>query len=467
MLQLNLILNADSDTPLYRQLYNSLAQGIRRGELAPGTRLPGKRSLAAELGISVNTVDTAYQMLTAEGFVDSRPRSGFVVQDSGELVTGEEAAPTQTGAAPLPLPRYRWDLSTAQIATDLFPARTWQRIQRELLYRPEALLGPGRSGGEWELREQLAQYLAAYRGVTCQPEQVIIGAGVEYLLALLAGLLPEAIGAVEDPGYSRARIILENNGVPCRLVPVDEGGLSIRALQASGASLCYVTPSHQFPTGVTMPVGRRAELLRWAAHSPDRYIIEDDYDSEFRFDVRPLPSLQGMAGSGDRVIYLSTFSRCLAPGIRIAYMVLPQPLLTRYRARYGAYSCTVGRMEQLTLARFMQQGDFTRHLGRMRSEYKRRRTALTEALNRAFGEGRLQLAGLHTGIHLLLSLPEGPGEAAMVSRAGAAGIRLAGLSEYYHADAGRCPPGTVVIGYGALPCAESAALAAELKRLWT
>ena len=177
---------------------------------------------------------------------------------------------------------------------------------------------------------------------------------------------------MENPGYDRPRTILENNGIACRYVGIDNGGLDPAALESSGANLCYVTPSHHFPTGVTMPAGRRAQLLRWAAAQPGRYILEDDYDAEFRFDMRPIPSLQGMAGPDGPVVYLCTFSKSLAPSIRIACMVLPWPLLERYRRAFGSYASTVSRFEQQTLRLFLEEGYFPRHLARMRSAYKAR-----------------------------------------------------------------------------------------------
>ena len=521
MVQIPLELEPQRGGPLYRRLYEALAGQIRAGSIPAGTRLPGKRALAAELSVSVNTVDTAYQMLAAEGYVESRPRSGFVVLPfegpafagglypgahaarpagpaaqsggAGGLSAGGAGAGTPAGKPPAGAGRsdtaaaqsgspargrdgaecpaagaggWRYDLSTRGVDVGLFPFRTWGRIQRELLYTSPQLLHPGQAQGDAELREALADYLAAYRGVQCGPEQLVVGAGAEYLLGLLAPLL-SGTAAVEDPCYPRARAIFENSGLPCRLIPVDEGGLSVKALAGSGADVCYVTPSHQFPTGVTMPAPRRAELLRWAAAAPgQRYIIEDDYDSEFRFDIRPLPSLQGMAGADGPVIYLSTCSRSLAPSIRIAYMVLPRPLLARWRQRYGLYSSTVSRYEQQTLARFIREGHFTRHLARMRMEYKRRRDGLTAALEAAFGRENLRLGGLHTGLHLLLGLQNGPPEAEMVARAAAAGVRLTGLSRYYHASGAACPPSTVVLGYGALPPSEAEAEADALKKAW-
>ena len=327
MVHLTTALDAASDVPLYEQLYRSLAAEMRTGAVPAGTRMPGKRRLAAELSVSVNTVDAAYQMLAAEGYLEARERSGFYVQEY--LALPESAAPAEppkAEAVPKQRP-IRYDLSTRGVDPGLFPFRTWARLQKELLYSSPELLTHGDAQGDLALRQALAGYLEEYRGVRCGAHQIVVGAGLEYLLGLLAPLLPGP-AAVENPGYPRAKQVLENNGVACCCLPVDEDGLSIRALSDSGAAVCYVTPSHQFPTGVTMPAGRRAELLHWAARCPGRrYIIEDDYDSEFRFDTRPLPSLQGMAGADGPVVYLSTCSRSLAPSIRIAYMVLPAQLL--------------------------------------------------------------------------------------------------------------------------------------------
>ena len=378
MFHLTTALDAASAVPLYEQLYDSLAEEMRTGAIPAGTRMPGKRRLAAELSVSVNTVDAAYQLLAAEGYLESRERSGFYVQEYLALPIRPETPP----AAPAPLPPaaqperpVRYDLSTRGVDPALFPFRTWARLQKELLYSSPELLTHGDAQGDLELRRALAGYLEEYRGVWCSAEQIVVGAGLEYLLGLLAPLLPGA-AAVENPGYPRAKRVLENNGVPCCCLPVDEDGLSIEALTRSGAAVCYVTPSHQFPTGVTMPAGRRAELLHWASRKPgERYIIEDDYDSEFRFDTRPLPSLQGMSGANGPVVYLTTFSKSLAPGMRIACMVLPQGLLERYQSDFSMYANTVSRYEQQTLCEFMANGYFARHIARMRLTYKRRMEA--------------------------------------------------------------------------------------------
>ena len=468
MVHLTTALDPSSSVPLYEQLYHSLAGEMRSGTLSAGVRMPGKRRLAAELSVSVNTVDAAYQMLAAEGYLESRERSGFYVQEYLALPSRPAGLP-QPPAPPVPppAPPVRYDLSTRGVDPGLFPFRTWARLQKELLYSAPELLTPGDARGDAALRQALAEYLAEYRGVQCDPEQLVVGAGLEYLLGLLAPLLPGP-AAVETPGYPRARQVLENNGVSCRCLPVDADGLSLTALSASDAAVCYVTPSHQFPTGVTMPAGRRAELLHWAARAPGRrYIIEDDYDSEFRFDTRPLPSLQGMAGADGPVVYLSTCSRSLAPGIRIAYMVLPRQLLGAWQTKYRLYSGTVGRFEQQTLARFITGGYFTRHLARERTAYKARRDALVAALRTSFAPEELTLAGLHTGLHLLAQLKDPPPDAALRAAARQYGVRCSLLSDYDLTGTAHSAAGTLVLGYGSLPDADCAAAGERLKKLCT
>ena len=453
--------------PLYEQLYRAVVSQIRAGQLKSGERMPGKRTLADQLSVSVNTVDTAYQLLAAEGWLQSRPRSGFFVQPYQPPLAPAPARAEPPKAAGEAAPaRWEFDLSTGGVDTGLFPFRTWGRIQKELLYSQPQLLAHGHAQGDAELRGAIARHLRAWRGVDCTPDQIVVGAGVEYLLSLLARLVDASITGLENPGYARTRRILHNSGIRCVPVPVDAQGLDPAALAASGARLVYVTPSHQFPTGAVMPAGRRAALLNWAGEGPGRYIIEDDYDSEFRFDVRPLPSLQGMAGQEGPVIYLSTFSRSLAPSIRIAYMVLPRLLLHRFTVAFGSYASTVSRFEQQTLRVFMDEGHFARHLARARARYRARMQALTSALEEAFGPGRLRFYGRHTGLHLLVQLRAGPGEGEMVARAAAAGVRLTGLSGYYLANRQQCPANTVVVGYGALQDQQVPAAARALRRAW-
>ena len=471
MFHLTTALDAASSVPLYEQLYESLAEEMRTGAIPAGTRMPGKRRLAGELSVSVNTVDAAYQLLAAEGYLESRERSGFYVQEYLALPPRPEGAvpplPPPAAAEPAQQTPVQYDLSTRGVDPGLFPFRTWARLQKELLYSSPELLTHGDAQGDLELRCALADYLEEYRGVRCSADQIVVGAGLEYLLGLLAPLLP-GTAAVENPGYPRAKKVLENNGVSCCCLPVDEDGLSIEALSRSGAAVCYVTPSHQFPTGVTMPAGRRAELLHWASRRPgERYIIEDDYDSEFRFDTRPLPSLQGMAGADGPVVYLSTCSRSLAPSIRIAYMVLPVQLLPAWRTAYRLYSSTVSRFEQQTLARFINEGYFTRHLAQERVAYKARRDALEASLKQAFPPDEMTLAGLHTGLHLLAELKNAPPDAALRKAAQERGVRLSLLSDFDLTGSGVNGSGTLVLGYGSLADAACPSVGETLRNICT
>lgn len=460
MLQLSFAAEQQS-TPLYEQLYRAIVQQIQQGQLLPGEKLPGKRRLAETLSVSVNTVDTAYQLLVAEGYLKAKPKSGFFIQESvGPITTLSEPISSSPPAA---VSSFVYDLSTGGVDTTLFPFRTWGRIQKELLYSQPELLNRGHLQGDYDLRCAIAEYLRAYRAVDCTPEQIVVGAGIEYLVGILARLVHGPI-AVEDPGYRRTQQILTNSGVQCIPLPIDEYGLNATALHQTNANLVYVTPSHQFPTGAVMPAGRRAALLQWAAQQPGRFIIEDDYDSEFRFDLRPLPSLQGMAGSGGPVVYLSTFSRSLAPSIRIACMVLPQQLLQRFHAEFSSYSCTVSRFEQQTLRIFLQEGHFIRHLSRCRNQYRNRMQLLTSTLSKTFPAHTLHFSGQHTGLHFLLTCNCGLSEQELVDRAKNAGIRLSGLSEYCFCVSTK--PSTLVLGYGALQTEQIEPLVEVLSNIW-
>ncbi len=446
--------------PLYQQLYGWIAAEIAAGQLAAGEKLPSKRSVAANLGISLNTVETALGMLVAEGYLDSRPRSGIYVADISPLIPAPQPPPPK----PLPVdgPGAENSFSTSGVDVSLFPQKIWARISREVMADAPALLNHGPAEGEPELRGAIAGYLHELRGVRCTSEQIVVGAGMEYLLGVLAPLLGRRI-ALEQPGYPKAQRIFANNGLDILNLPVDEAGLQVKALADVDASAVYVTPSHQFPTGAMMPVARRLDLLRWAAADPARLIVEDDYDSEFRFDGKPVPSLQGLDPHG-QVIYVGTFSRSVAPGIRIGYMVLPPLLLERWRQRFAGYSCTVSRLEQQTMARFLSGGHFTRSLNRARGQYRRRRDALVGALRCAFGS-RLTLLGAHTGLHLVAVLRLGLTEQELVDRAAAAGVRLWGLSRYGAPPQG-LPGAGLVLGYGTLSEEEIAAAVDRLTAAW-
>ncbi len=449
------------ETPLYDQLYRHIAGAIQSGALPTGARLPSKRRLCALAGVSMSTVEAAYSLLAAEGYVLAKPRSGYVcahLLPAGPGLSGPAPAPAP-GPPPEP-PRWACDCSTSAVDTSVFPFSSWARITKEAVYENPGLLQRGHPQGDQPLRAALAQLLAQYRGVRCAPEQVVVGAGADHLLSLLLQLLPEHRAvALEDPGYPAAYAAAALHGREAVPIPVDGEGMDPDALAASEAGLAYVTPSHQFPLGVTMPAGRRSRLLHWAASAPGRLLIEDDYDSEFRWSSRPIPAMQGLDRAG-RVVYMGTFSRSIAPAIRAAYMILPPALLERYRSTFSHGACAVSRFEQESLRRFIAQGLYGRHLRRAGNLYRRKCAQFTQALSAIPGAS---ISGAEAGLHFLLTLPRLT-EGELVERAAARSVRVHPLSRYCHAAPPR--PSTVVLGFAGLSEEELAQAAELLKEAW-
>lgn len=449
--------------PLYRRLYRYLAGEIRSGRLPPGSRLPSKRQLCAQQGVSISTVETAYEMLAAEGYILSRPRSGFYVCDLLPLPRLEDRG-DPLPVLPPPPDRGRPELafSTGAVDTSIFPFSSWARISKEAVYENPDLLQPGHPQGDLPLRTQLARFLHQYRGVNCAPEQIVLGAGLDYLLGLVIQLLPAGAGvALEDPGYPSAFETVARYGRTPIPLPVDGAGMRPGPLAASAACAALITPSHQFPLGSTMPLSRRAQLLRWAGEQPDRWILEDDYDSEFRYTSRPIPALQGLDKLG-RVVYLGTFSRSIAPSIRVAYLILPPELLARYYAQFSRVSCTVSRFEQEALRRFLAGGGYAAHLRRMTHHYRRRLSHLTAVLKDAFPD--CAISGDGAGLHFLFTLPR-LSEDRLVRRAAQVGVEVHGLSEYCRAAAPL--PSTLVLGFAGLDDRSADRAVERLRTAWT
>lgn len=446
------------DAPLYDQLYRHIAGAIRSGALSPGARLPSKRRMCALAGVSMSTVETAYSLLAAEGYVLSRPRSGYVCADLLPPAPAVPAHPPE--AAPALAPKWAYDCSTSAVDVSVFPFSSWARITKEAVYENPGLLQRGHPQGDGPLRAALAQLLSQYRGVRCSPDQVVVGAGADHLLSLLLQLLPEQRAvALEDPGYPAAYAAAALHGREALPIPVDGEGMVPEALDESGAGLAYVTPSHQFPLGVSMPAGRRSRLLHWAASAQNRWLIEDDYDSEFRWSSRPIPALQGMDRAG-RVVYLGTFSRSIAPAIRAAYLILPPGLLERYRHTFSHGACAVSRFEQESLRRFLVQGLYGRHLRRAGNLYRKKCALFAGALADIPGA---EISGAEAGLHFLLTLPRYT-EEELVERAAARSVRVHPLSRYCHAAPPR--PSTVVLGFAGLTMEELAQAAALLRKAW-
>ncbi|WP_172251071.1 PLP-dependent aminotransferase family protein [Saccharibacillus deserti] len=440
MLELTPLLNPERDEPLYAQLYTYVREEIREQRLVPGRRLPSQRSLARHLGVSRNTVDAAYQQLLAEGYVHSEARRGLFVAElpddlppSGRRIQEKDSPHGSVQAfGTLPEQNRRaaptCDFRYGDIDTDHFPFKAWRTLAARSLSAENAhLLLYGEARGEMDLRKQIAKYVYQARGVSCRPEQIVVGAGTPYLLDLLRRLIGDGGRyAMEDPGYLRARRVLEESGRSVLSIPLDEHGIRVDRLAAAGANTVYVTPSHQFPLGMIMPAARRLELIQWARERGGT-ILEDDYDSEFRYEGRPVPSLHSLDPYGNTV-YMGTFSKSWMPSARVGYIVLPEKLLPAYRQYEDLFKQTVPRIEQHTLGLFMESGEWERHLNQMRQLYKKRYTALHEAIGREWGDS-VRVVGSAAGLHVVLEL----------------GGALAGLSEQDAIDAAK-RRGVIVYG---------------------
>lgn len=465
-------LDSRSSTPLYEQLYLYIKEEIMNGHLRAKEKLPSKRTLCAHLKVSQNTVETAYAQLTAEGYVFSKPKSGYYVQTMGSPLIAEPhpaafcGSTSQAKAMPKPSALPRYDFRTNEVDTDRFPFSAWAKLSRETLCEDSRhLLEAIDPQGDEGLRAEIARYLHDFRGIEASPDRIIVGAGSEYLLGLAVQLLGrEKLYAVENPGYLKIRKILGGNGAKTVSIPLDENGIRPDKLIDSGAEIVHVTPSHHFPLGIIMPAARRQQLLHWAAEADGRFILEDDYDSEFRFSGRPIPALQGLDRSG-RVIYFNTFAKSLAPSLRIGYMVLPVPLLEIYLRDFRFYSSTVPSFEQITLRRFLHDGYFERHLSRMRNVYKAQRDRLLQEIGRYNRSRKITVSGQDTGLHLLLRVENGMSETQLVASALAAGVKVYGLSGYCSEPAD-VSGSHIVLGYAGFPPDDIADAVARLAKAW-
>lgn len=444
--------------PLYEALYRAIREDILSGTLAPGQKLPSKRALAEHLEVSRITVEGAYDQLLAEGFIRSQERVGYFA----EAVQRKTSLPLPRETAAADRPEWIIDL-TANASTD-FPFSVWSSLQRKvMLDLREKLLLPMPNRGIPELRRAIAAHLRAFRGMEVDPENILVGAGTDFLYNLLIQLLGrEKIYAVEEPGYGKIRQIYAAGGVRCVSATLDRKGVGPETL--GEANVLHISPSHHFPTGLVTPMERRRELLDWVAEAEDRYIIEDDYDSEFRFTAHPMPALESMDRTG-RVIYMNTFSKTLAPSIRISYMVLSPSLMARFQRELGFYSCTVPSFEQYTLARFLDEGHFEKHINRMRKAYQQRRNAVTAALLESPWGPKLTLLEQDAGLHFLLRVETELSDEALEARCREAGIRVLALSRYYHGPVPEEDRHCLVINYSGLRPEQILLLEETLKKL--
>lgn len=468
MYELAIYLEEKSSTPLYEQIYGHIKEEIRGKTLASGTRLPSTRALAENLSVSRSTTQMAYDQLLAEGYIESVPCKGYFVAElegvfalaKPKQMSGESGSLAETVKDAI-------NCSPRGIDFSQFPYNTWRRLcKTTLIDDNKEMFAGGHPQGEQALREAIRDYLHAARGVNASVHNIIIGAGNGYLLTLLHQILQLArqdnLIAMENPTYKQAYRILTACGASIVPIEMDEKGMSLAELKKCGANIAYVMPSHQFPTGIAMPITRRMELLSWAGEEENRYIIEDDYDSEFRYKGKPIPALQGVDTS-DKVIYFGTFSRAIAPGIRVGYMVLPPELLQVYRKNLGFYDCTVSRIDQNVLAEFIREGYFERHLNRMRGLYRKKNEVLLEALEPLKKD--FEIRGEQAGLHVLLTSKNGIAETELVTRAKKAGVIVEPMSKSVIGELSDRYENTVLIGYAGLTEKEISEAVKKLKKV--
>lgn len=463
MYELMLHLDGKSDRNLYEQIYEHIKQEIVNGNIRCGERLPSTRMLSERLEVSRSTAQMAYEQLLSEGYIEAVPCKGYFVCEIKELYhLGQEKKADEKEPRRFE-EKYRYDFSPNGIDLNGFPYATWRKLSREVLQDDQGeLFHLGDPQGEYPLRVAISNYLHQARGVQVQPSQIVIGAGNDYLQMLLSRMLGTRRRiAMESPTYRHAYDIFQRLGYDCCTVSMDRYGMEVSKLRESGADTAYVMPSHQYPLGIVMPIKRRQELLEWAAGEPGRYIIEDDYDSEFRYVGKPIPSLQG-SDSCQSVIYIGTFSKSIAPAIRISYLVLPETLLEKYERIGKNFSCTVSRMDQRLLQIFMERGYFERHLNKMRAVYKSKHDVLLAELKNV--KGIHKILGERAGVHILLQLESGISEEERLETAKKAGIRVYPLSEYC-IDKRKQEP-TLILGYATLTEDEIRDAVRILAKVW-
>lgn len=430
MYELTLCLDNKSSTPLYEQIYTYIKNEIKNGKIECKSKLPSTRSLAEHLQISRSTVDMAYTQLLSEGYIESVPCKGYYVCEISLLhdisITRYDTddKEEQTGTDNL------IDFTPYGVDLDYFPFNTWRKITKNVLNEENKdMFDSGNPMGDIAFRRTICNYLFEARNVHCRPEQILIGAGNHYLLTLLCRLFNgEKTIAMESPTYQKAYHILKTNGCRVVTVNVNKDGIDIKDVIDKKADVVYVMPSHHYPLGTVMPIGKRTELIKWANEDEGRYIIEDDYDSEFRYHGKTIPALKGIQCNAN-IIYIGTFSKSIAPAIRMSYMVLPENLLERYKKNMYFYSQTVSRIEQTVVNEFIGKGYFERHLNRMRSVYREKHDLIISCL-KDMGDS-VKISGENAGLHLLLQINNGMSEEQLISSAKEYGVKVYGLSDNY------------------------------------
>ncbi len=467
--------------PLWEWIYLSIKQQIENEILAPEEKLPSKRNLASHLGVSVITIQTAYQLLIDEGWIYSIEKKGFFVTNikTNKIATGAikadakritKKAVTENSPVQSTVMDNLIDLTSISVSEKNFPFSLWSHIGRKVLTsQNHTLLERVPVFGTTQLRKSLAKYLSGFRGLSVDENQIVIGAGTESLYSMVAQLFGrEKIFAVENPGYKKIAKILELNGIKTVAVKTDSDGMSLSELLKTDASVIHISPNHHFPTGTVMGIKRRLELLDWCAEKKGRYIIEDDYDSEFRFNGRPLPPLQGSDSEG-HVIYISTFSKLISPSFRISYMVLPKNLINDFTKKLGVYSCPIPALDQLILSDFIDEGHLEKHISRMRNTYRNIRNSLIQSLERSPLFQKSKILEENAGLHFLLKIQTNKTSETAKKLLLQEKIKIADLEDFYFnkKKSNREPQNiTLVVNYSALKKEEIPALITGLEKVF-
>lgn len=463
MNEITINLDSGSNVPLYEQIYSYIKSEIQKGQIPCHEKLPSTRALSRYLDVSRSTVDLAYEQLMSEGYIESVPCKGYFVLQIDELYKFVQKAVETKVEPDVRKKKYDYDFTPSGIDLKSFPYNAWRKLSKDILMDDQSqMFRLGDPQGEYGLRSAICSYLHQARGVNCTPGQIVVGAGNDYLLMLLSTVLGNKYKvAFENPTYKQAYRLFKNLSYDVYTVDMDKSGMEVAKLSEMDIDLAYVMPSHQYPLGVVMPIKRRMQLLGWAGEREGRYIIEDDYDSEFRYKGKPIPALQGY-DVNEKVIYLGTFSRSIAPAIRMSYMVLPLPLLELYKKKSRFLNTTVSKVDQMIVQRFIEEGYYERHLNKTRALYKSRHDTLLNSLKPL--SLRCRISGENAGVHFLLTFDK-RNEEDLIREALEHNIKVYGLSEYY-IDLPPKDQATILLGYANMTEENLQKAARTLNEIW-
>lgn len=447
------VLDSKNKIPIYKQLYIYIKNEIQLNNLIYNQKLPSKRKLSAFLGVSQNTVMTAYTQLLEEGYISSIEKKGYFVckiENIEKFESKKEEAITHLHKNNNTIV-YNFSINSVDYKS--FPFSILRKLHKEVIDEEDkSLLQLSDIQGLDELRTSISTYLHNARGVNCSKDQIIISSGTEFLVQLIILLLDKnAIYGLENPGYEKPRLVLQSNLSSIIPIHVDSEGMSLSDENINTSNVLFISPSHQFPTGGIMPINRRIQLINWANGSDNRYIVEDDYDSEFKYSGKPVPALQGL-DTNNKVIYIGSFSKSLSPTTRISYMVLPKDLIYKYREKLSFMICSVPMISQKVLYRFINEGFFERHLNKMRIIYRKKYEILVSSITEL--NRNIEILGVDAGLHILLRINNGMSEYELIQKALMNNVKVYGISSYYFEQINSTNRPFILLGYATMNEAE-------------